>query len=69
MRYEVNIYIGISPDSVPHEIPDNLPDLGENHNWYGVAIAMDQDDYNRIFPKGENAKGIKQLLKEIAEAI
>jgi hypothetical protein len=69
MTYEVNIYIGIAPDSIPHEIPDNLPDLGENHNWYGVAIEMDQDDYIRIFPNGENAEGIKQLLKEAIKDI
>jgi len=64
MTYEVNIYIGITPDSLPHEIPD-LPDLGEDHSWYGMAIAMDQEDYTRIFPNGETADGIKQLLKEM----
>ena len=68
MAYEINIYIGIAPDGIPHELP-TLPELGNGHQWYGVAMAMDEDDYARIFPNGENAEGIKQLLKEAGESI
>ena len=64
MAYEVNVYIGITPDSLPRELPD-LPNLGKDHMWFGIAALMQEEDYQRIFPNGETTDGIKQLLKEM----
>ena len=64
MAYEVNVYIGIVPNSLQIESL-SLPDLGKDHAWFGVAALMQEEEYQRIFPNGETADGIKQLLKEM----
>lgn len=65
MDYELHLYISLQPsNNVVHAT--NLPKLSNNVPWWGVAVSINEEEYQQYFPNGyQTAEGVNRLIKHI----